>query len=708
MDDNDTIREQLSAYMDGELSEQEAQRVERATEADPALAEELASLRATRRVLHDLPRERAGEDFVRCVLERAERERLTQAGESERAGWWTGRVEKLAGVAAVLVAGALMIGLIVGLWNMQDFDDRMASYDATQEEPSAAPDEALARRRERSVMAKGGDRSSAMDGGTLAPEFRDYLRDADTRTASARAQIDAALDRYLRRVGQMDRDVRAAAAPAEIYNVDIYTNDVTDTRRSVELALIANGITPLTMEDALPENQRQAATQSKAALSRANFFHNTAATRDEVQYVAFVNPEQQRRLGEELGDIRKRQVVAQRPEPRFEMQIARLEYGNGRGEPRTGGPVDAPAPAATRRLKDGPERDVPAGWADEKELFSAEARAAGRKPDERGGRTAKEEGEPTVLANGRQTDVYGEAVAGAATAPGERGTTPGARAKAAGRYAPTMGKHAAGADHEERPVAGETNAAAAEPRLKMAQSAGPTETREPAAAETEAPSTATRQRGPASGQSVAAAPEQGEPGQERERTRTEALGVESGVTSADGEHADAAKTRGVDVDLAGAAGRDAERGEIAAASPAGEPPAPAVAQRPAALAETEPAAHDPALRADASTRPADTTAVQKLAESRPAAERPAVAAQGAPATDEEDAEDNAETASLEEGVVDTVQARLSRTRPDTLPAGQAEQGAQLNAVIITVQYRSLGGDPSGPDAATEAQGDDGK
>jgi hypothetical protein len=73
MKDADKTSQQLSAYLDGELPEGEAKKLAAAIEADPALAAELGELRALRRLVGDLPREQAGDEFVSAVLARAER-----------------------------------------------------------------------------------------------------------------------------------------------------------------------------------------------------------------------------------------------------------------------------------------------------------------------------------------------------------------------------------------------------------------------------------------------------------------------------------------------------------------------------------------------------------------------------------------------------------------------------------------------------------
>ncbi|KPK83864.1 MAG: hypothetical protein AMJ81_07100, partial [Phycisphaerae bacterium SM23_33] len=59
----DDIREQLSAYLDGELSQAQLGRVQDAIRGDPQLAAELEALRAVRKLLRGLPRASAPHGF---------------------------------------------------------------------------------------------------------------------------------------------------------------------------------------------------------------------------------------------------------------------------------------------------------------------------------------------------------------------------------------------------------------------------------------------------------------------------------------------------------------------------------------------------------------------------------------------------------------------------------------------------------------------
>ena len=86
----------LVAYLDGELDEADSARVEARLAADPALAEELAALRATWDVLDldEAPRAPAG--FAERVLAEKKREGVRRV--------WIHRVAPIAAAAALILA----------------------------------------------------------------------------------------------------------------------------------------------------------------------------------------------------------------------------------------------------------------------------------------------------------------------------------------------------------------------------------------------------------------------------------------------------------------------------------------------------------------------------------------------------------------------------------------------------------------------------
>lgn len=130
--------EQLSAYLDGELSDAERQRLERALAEDAQLAAELDELRQVRQMLRAFGVERAPEDFVDTVLARAARPRLVgehSAHPAPRGGGWV-RVLSVAAVVLIAVSlGAVVVGTLWKTWQITSAPgDRYAGGD-TKESP---------------------------------------------------------------------------------------------------------------------------------------------------------------------------------------------------------------------------------------------------------------------------------------------------------------------------------------------------------------------------------------------------------------------------------------------------------------------------------------------------------------------------------------------------------------------------------------------
>jgi anti-sigma factor RsiW len=77
--DKEKLRSRLSAYLDGELSSGEAEKMAAAIQADEALRAELRGLQATRDLLRKLPKESAPAGLLDGIMEQLERKRLLSA-----------------------------------------------------------------------------------------------------------------------------------------------------------------------------------------------------------------------------------------------------------------------------------------------------------------------------------------------------------------------------------------------------------------------------------------------------------------------------------------------------------------------------------------------------------------------------------------------------------------------------------------------------
>ena len=81
MDSKKNILDQLSAYIDGELSERDSRSVESAMERDEQICNHVKQLRGVRRTLRSLPSESAGNDFTERVMQQV------RAGKQQTLPW---------------------------------------------------------------------------------------------------------------------------------------------------------------------------------------------------------------------------------------------------------------------------------------------------------------------------------------------------------------------------------------------------------------------------------------------------------------------------------------------------------------------------------------------------------------------------------------------------------------------------------------------
>lgn len=105
MTDRDEQFEQLTAYLDGELTETERAEVETLLERDPAARRLLNELRQTAALVAGLPRASAPADFSQSVVARLERDALLSDATVSGRGWTLGNWSALA-ASIVLVAAA--------------------------------------------------------------------------------------------------------------------------------------------------------------------------------------------------------------------------------------------------------------------------------------------------------------------------------------------------------------------------------------------------------------------------------------------------------------------------------------------------------------------------------------------------------------------------------------------------------------------------
>ncbi|MCD6365014.1 MAG: zf-HC2 domain-containing protein, partial [Planctomycetes bacterium] len=125
----DKNQDDLSAYLDGELGEADAKRVEEALSHDPALARRLDQIRTLREMVLSMPPHKAPDNLIETIVQRAERNSLmgptapAQRGTKLR---WLG----YGLAAAVLVLAACLTATVMhDLWAPEESPVTIARHD---------------------------------------------------------------------------------------------------------------------------------------------------------------------------------------------------------------------------------------------------------------------------------------------------------------------------------------------------------------------------------------------------------------------------------------------------------------------------------------------------------------------------------------------------------------------------------------------------
>lgn len=393
MNDRDKTSEQLTAYMDGQLSPAESRCVEQMLEKDAELARELAELRATRELVRSLGVERAPEDFVARVLAQAERKNLMGPREKARQRHRFGWVRWAATAAVLVITVGAGIFIAQALRSANRFQDRIARNGQADREIARTTDDA--RRWDKSGFQKGdkngrdlkragpetfgkepggrpGDSEGAGKGDRvrIAKGGSGYAKDGGSLSVLSRKASEDLLDTAFANTLRGALPAVPADKLANVTNEDIYTDDLAVVQRDVENILIANGVRRMTL------NTYEPVAQQREAIERRNVFLTNLKTERQVQYIAFVTRDQAMRIQRDIGSNRSRQRVSQAAvavgEKLHRLQKAlddRKTQQPGSDEDATsvvgggvrGREVLAPAPAAAPRTESIEESEAIAG-----------------------------------------------------------------------------------------------------------------------------------------------------------------------------------------------------------------------------------------------------------------------------------------------------------------------------------------------------------
>ena len=291
MNHYDSIREQLSAYLDGELTPSQTLEVEQALAAEPALQRELEQLRALRKRLRQLPVAQTSDDFISRVLHQAERRRLKGSSHSpsRRESHWLRRTAVAACIALALGAGgAYWFFLQPSPTDTDQNSERVAVAPQVVSTPIDRPAAASPAAVEPPQVAMRLNKSLEKGG-----KFESYDRDLDELNGAVSSLPDEskpsetnkpttalAMVGAERTGGDAKRDLIAAPSPArqlstraaapapvaapaeaeETSEVTILADNLPKAQKDVELALASCNVQPLMLAEAKQVSEKQIAS----------------------------------------------------------------------------------------------------------------------------------------------------------------------------------------------------------------------------------------------------------------------------------------------------------------------------------------------------------------------------------------------------------------------------------------------------------------
>jgi anti-sigma factor RsiW len=119
-ENSENLREQLVAYLDGELSAEESRHIEALMASNPAIRDEIARLESTWRMLDTLPRAEADEAFTRTTVEIVALHAAQEVEGAERQAPRRRHARLLLLAAGMFLAGFLGVMLADWLWPHPD------------------------------------------------------------------------------------------------------------------------------------------------------------------------------------------------------------------------------------------------------------------------------------------------------------------------------------------------------------------------------------------------------------------------------------------------------------------------------------------------------------------------------------------------------------------------------------------------------------
>lgn len=334
MNAQNPMRENLSAYLDGELSAEQTRAMDDALRQDESLRQELEQLRAVRGMLRDLPREEAPAGLADSIVRRVQ---------TPSTGNFWRRVRTASAVAAMLLA---VVGLGYMLGTSLHSQPVSESTDETRERGRLARE--MPQSEEKPPEPTAAEDHSLADAAESRPMRDEAMREADAEMVPMAGPARDGHELGVAAAGDRTVEIPEVLEQTE-QETTIYTDDLGREQNNVERVLIANNIH-------IASDRRQNLALNEAVNLNRAVPAETISPRSgrsagdiQVQYVIYAPPAQIARVQQALEtSVRQNQVVSQLPEPAYQVALQAIR----RSQDLSDAP-DAPAPRGAAAPTDG-------------------------------------------------------------------------------------------------------------------------------------------------------------------------------------------------------------------------------------------------------------------------------------------------------------------------------------------------------------------
>ena len=286
--------ENLSAYLDGELSPDQRVSVDKDIKSDGSLAKELQSLSSTKKLIGQLPKSELSSEFSNNVVKilkakqlASQDQHLKVAAEQQESPETLAfsQSKSIFSIKRYLATAAALI--LTGLVTVYFSYEFKANFDTIPHVDRSANSK-------KQYSNHAGQKNAKLNS---KKSRKGSLKSGWLISQNRQTEIDEEL------LGYLDYETLAVNSEGNVCNIDVYTDDIEASKKQIAQILKANDVT------VVPENQNSVLANQAKAFRQTDNSANYAefSDADEIAFVVNGTPVQQKRIAKEINS----QVVSQ-------------------------------------------------------------------------------------------------------------------------------------------------------------------------------------------------------------------------------------------------------------------------------------------------------------------------------------------------------------------------------------------------------------